>query len=1584
MSVHELLAEMGAAGVRLWVDGDGALRYKAPKGVMTPATARRLAGHKAAVVSFLKGTTAAQSGALEIVPVARDGRLPLSFTQQRLWVMQQIDLRSAAYNVPIRLRLTGPLAVPALGRAFERVVARHEVLRTVFGAVDGEPEQIIQPAAPWHIPVVDLRSEVDPAAALMSLLDKEAKEPFDLAVGPLMRTMLVRENDDSHVLAVTLHHIVIDADAAAVLVAEVMAFYQAECTGRPIRLPNLPVQYADFAAWQRRLLDSDLLADQLSYWRRQLADAPGQLALPTDYPRRADAAPRGRTMTFTVDASLQRRLREVCRDGSYTPFMVLLAVYQSLLARYCNTVDVCVGVPVSGHAQPNAENLIGCFLNALVLRGRLADNPTVGEFLDQTRRTTLEAFDHQEVPVDMVVDAVMDGRRDAGHQPLVQVGFTYREQLDIRRAASAIGAEQLGGLRLEYLPLADTEAKYDLIMGFSEAGDTLEGIIEYRADLFAPETIAYFADRYQFLLSQMLADPQQRISNIALRNEDELKIMLGVNPAAVECLAPLSPPQRDIWLDQVRDPDGVHNCLGWAVHFPCALDAQRWERAVADVTARYSALRTQVHECLEPLAALAYQVVYKPGFVPQELEQVRLAQGDAARLQAVLEERIYRPFDLAQQGLVRHGLVLLGHSETVAFIAAHHLALDGQGLAELMNRICAQYDHLDGPDRSDAAPAADLYPEHLRAARSDFDHAETVEFWRNRTSSCEALDLSLGEARPMAEGAGSSAADRRFVSQPHEMAVRALCRSAGVTPAIYWKIIYAMTLGLYGDARGDFVIQEVIAGRPKGHAKQLGSYFGQVPFVVPGALFGDAKDIRPLLRYAAEDRHQRARHEHLTLLVQNQLLPTAPVRCLYNFYNFLQDHSVASTSGRAMHFPPPVTNQVALVVKTLDGGTELSLQYPTTVLDGGAFLERMLGCSAAVVQAEGRIEPDIFLTPTEATQLQQWAPGVRRTPHAADVGEYLQRGLTQHAANVAVVHGEQQLSCAELDRLSTQAARGLLAAGIKPGEPVAILVEPGLDLLVAIYGVIKAGVPYIPLDCAYPAQRIAHILQDAGCHTLLASSGSRTVGAGWQGQVLAVPELVRAGASSGAMRLPALAPDSLLYLIYTSGSTGKPKGAGVTHAGAVNLLEWYADELAITPDDRALLASAIGFDLTQKNLFAIPACGGSLVIAEGDIPVGSELVSLVAAHQITLINCAPSVFYSAVDSPADLAGLASLRALVLGGEAINVNRLARWLHRADVDCRILNSYGPTECTDVVSAFDLGDARCWMDQAPPIGRAISNVQLHVIDRGLRPVPPGFAGELGIAGVCVGTGYWNNEELSTQKFLGSPFDSGRLYRTGDRVRWSLEGQLSFVGRTDFQIKVRGIRLEPGEVEYALRNLPGVVDALVLGAQDRLVAYVVMAPAETLGEWREQMRQQLPAHMVPDVVVSLPRWPLTANGKIDRQSLPSPETGKRSQVWRPPADEVERALVDMFAEVLGTDEIGVDDDFFALGGHSLMAVQLAARICRQFNVELTGRVLFEQPSVSNVAACIRQLQAQDDLLWRDDDAQPVVPDGYEELAL
>ncbi|NUS62494.1 MAG: amino acid adenylation domain-containing protein, partial [Saccharothrix sp.] len=522
---------------------------------------------------------------------------------------------------------------------------------------------------------------------------------------------------------------------------------------------------------------------------------------------------------------------------------------------------------------------------------------------------------------------------------------------------------------------------------------------------------------------------------------------------------------------------------------------------------------------------------------------------------------------------------------------------------------------------------------------------------------------------------------------------------------------------------------------------------------------------------------------------------------------------------------------------------------------------------------------------------------------------------------VALVDGGTELTYGEVDERANRLAWLLIERGIGPERIVALRMHRSAELVIALLAVIKAGGAYLPVDPEYPAERISFMLDDAR------------------------PALVLTGIPDDAASCPAdrpaipVLPGNAAYVIYTSGSTGKPKAVVNTHAGVASLAVSQTGRYAIGPGDRVLQFSSPSFDLSVIELLMAFPAGATLVIPPPVPLAGSALVEVLAEQRITHAFIPTATLTTVPVQP-----LPALRTLVVGGEACPPALVAAWA----TGRRVINAYGPTESTACASTS--GPLADTTTLPPPLGRPVANARLHVLDAGLRPVPPGVVGELYIGGPGVARGYLRRPALTAGRFVadvsGPP--GSRMYRTGDLVRWRPDGELEFVGRADHQVKLRGFRVELGEIEAQLRDHPDVEQAVVTAQEDRLVAYVV--PPGDVPVLRQFLRDRLPEFMVPSVFVPLESLPLSVNGKLDRAALPAPDLA--SGGGRAPRTPQEELLCGLFAETLGVPKVGIDDDFFVLGGHSLLATRLTARIRATLGAELGLRTLFERPTVAELA--------------------------------
>ncbi|WP_438010575.1 amino acid adenylation domain-containing protein [Sorangium sp. So ce321] len=611
----------------------------------------------------------------------------------------------------------------------------------------------------------------------------------------------------------------------------------------------------------------------------------------------------------------------------------------------------------------------------------------------------------------------------------------------------------------------------------------------------------------------------------------------------------------------------------------------------------------------------------------------------------------------------------------------------------------------------------------------------------------------------------------------------------------------------------------------------------------------------------------------------------------------------------------------------------------------------------------------------EALVLLGWNQTQVPAPLDRTFVELFQERVAEHPDAICAQMGEEQLTYDQLNRSANRVAHALRAVGVGPEQLVAVLDERGLNLLVVILGVWKAGAAYVPLDPRHPSKRLAAILEGSRASVavtgrtlapLLHEAGSQ-LSREARPRVLVAEEVLRG--STMADNLDVVAePGCLAYTIFTSGSTGTPKGAMVEQRGMINHLYAKIRELELGPRDIVAETASQCFDISVWQFMAPLLSGGRVHVVEDAVAYDPmRLLEIVARYRITVLQTVPSFLHVVLGEPCARAlPLGHLRWLISTGEALPPELCERWFHRY-AEIPLLNAYGPTECSDDVTHHVL-DGRV-QGASVPIGRPLANTQIYVVDEQLRPQPVGVRGELLVGGVGVGRGYCGSPDLTAEAFVPSPFSEhagARLYRTRDSARWASNGQLEYLGRLDHQLKVRGFRIEPREIEVVLRHFAEVQDAVVMPRDEgdgnvTLIAYLVSSRPPRIADLDGFVRARLPVYMLPAAYVVLDRFPRTTNGKIDRRALPAPTPGDRptSDDYEAPRGATEAALVEKWAELFDLERVGRHDNFLDLGGHSLLATQLVSWIYEVFQLKLSLRDVFEAPSVERLAERIDALR-------------------------
>ena len=1044
---------------------------------------------------------------------------------------------------------------------------------------------------------------------------------------------------------------------------------------------------------------------------------------------------------------------------------------------------------------------------------------------------------------------------------------------------------------------------------------------------------------------------------------------------------PLSYAQRRLWfLDRLEGESEGHKSATYtiplAVRLVGALDRSALAAALGDIVARHESLRTIFPDVL----GVPRQEVLAADAARPRLAVVEVSEAD---LEEALAGAARRGFDLACEPPLRAQLFALepdedGAREHVLLLVLHHIAADGWSLAPLLRDLGRCYGARCRGAQAELAPLPVQYADYtlwqhaLLGSEEDGSSAiaRQLSFWREALKDLpDQIDLPSDHVRPAVASHRGGSVALTLPASLHGGLVD-LARASGASLFMVLQAGLAALLTRLGSGE-DIAIGSPIAGRTDSALDELVGFFVNT-LVLRTDTSGNPSFRELVGRVRAGNL---AAYGHQELPFERLVEVLNPARSLARHPLFqvmlvLQNNAEAGLelAGLDVRFEPVAGASAKFDLslslgerRGVDGspaGISGTLEYASDLFEASsvaALGERLVRLLEAAVADPGRAIGSLeLLAPAERhTILREW----NATAHAVapvTLPELFAAQAAKTPAATAVVFEDQSFTYGELDARSSQLAHHLRALGVGPEVVVGLCVERSLEMLVGLLGILKAGGAYLPLDPAYPPERIAFMLDDARAPVLLTHSALRAQLPDCDARIVCLdadwPAIAQQPTTAPAV---ALDPHNTAYVIYTSGSTGTPKGVSVTHQNVANLASAQMADFPMRPGDRVLGIASISFDTSIEQKF-LPLLRGACVVLMADVEMQepSAFWDFVSRHAVNYLDTTPSLAAAIVEAaPFDV----TFHRIVLGGEEA-LPSLHHRLRERFGTVPITNTYGPTECCIDATAFVLDEIAD--DSRIPIGRPLSNCCAYVLDSGLAPVPAGVSGELYIAGAGLARGYLGRAGLTAERFVADPFGpaGSRMYRTGDLARWRSDGVLDFLGRADAQLKLRGFRIEPGEIEAALVRHAGVAQAAVIAREDvpgnkRLVAYVVAASDQPpdVAELRSHLGARLPDYMVPSAYVVLERLPLTPNGKLDRRALPAPEVTALSV--RGPRTPQEEMLCGLFAEVLGLERVGIDDNFFALGGDSIMSIQLVSR-ARKAGLLITPRAVFQHQTVAALA--------------------------------
>jgi amino acid adenylation domain-containing protein len=1031
-----------------------------------------------------------------------------------------------------------------------------------------------------------------------------------------------------------------------------------------------------------------------------------------------------------------------------------------------------------------------------------------------------------------------------------------------------------------------------------------------------------------------------------------------VNHASIECVLPLTPLQEGQLFHAEFDETGpgLFN-MYLSAKLTGPVDVVALRAACARMLARHQCMRACFRQDRNNRTV---QVVLRD--VPLRWRQVDLSACPeperAERLERLTEETRSERFDLTKPPLTRFMLVRLAPDRYRFILCTYHAVLDGWSSWLLLGELAQLYER-GGDDTGMPAPPP-LAGYYRWLARQDRAAAENA--WRAALAGLPGPTL-LAPSDPDRWLAPSEAL---AVEVPAELVtrLRGFARSRGLTMNSVFQGAMGLALGT-ATGRSDVVFGGTVTGRSPevpGIENMAGMFLNTLPVRVRQVLSRPERVAGLMARIQAE-QSQLIPHHHLGL-VDIRLAAGQPE--LFDAHMSYQNFPGAGTTGgfpmSDVETDVKTNYTLSIAVQSVGDAIDLDIEYRPDLFDresATSLAQGMVAVLEAVVA-----DPDVLVS-----QVQVLAPQVRRA--LLDLGqgeavaaepELLPELFAARAvvapAETALVCGGVTVSFGELAGRVNRVARWLIAAGVGPGDPVAVFLPRSADSVVALLGVLAAGAMYVPVDVSYPPERVRFMLADAAPRVVITTAELAVVAVGAR---LLVLDSVDAEAELAALadtpveaaeRRGVLTSRDAAYMIYTSGSTGRPKGVVLTHQGLANLAAFEHREKFEPAARRAgrrlrvILVAALSFDAVWNPVLWLLA-GHELHMLDDDVRRDARaLVGYVRERGVDVLEITPSYAEQLLEEGL-LEGPARPSVVQVGGEAVQAG-LWRRIAQAD-GVTGYNVYGPTECTVFTTI-----ARVTGDQ-PVIGCPLPGTRAYVLDEWLRPVPVGLAGALYVAGPQVGRGYWRRPGLTAERFVADPFGLAgeRMYRTGDVARWTRDGVLEFLGRADDQVKLRGFRIEPAEVAAVLAESPAVGQAEVMVRDGALVAYLVAADGSVdVGELRRRAMRTLPDFMIPSAFVVLDSLPLSPNGKLDRGALPAP-SGSHSPVGRGPRDGREEALCRLYAELLGREPIGIDDNFFTLGGHSLLATRLTSRIRTELGAELSVRAVFQAPTVAELAA-------------------------------
>lgn len=1470
---------------------------------------------------------------------SRQGTLPLSYNQQRLWFINQLEGSSGQYNIPWAVQVEGVIDSEILAQAFNLVIDRHEIFKSVFVEKDGKSVMQLRQGCDITLLVEDHFGADE--GLLAQIRREHAKAPFDLATGPLIAVKLLRISDNKSQLLINMHHIISDGWSMGILFNEFSQAYEQLLHGTKWQPKALDYQFVDFASWQHRHLQSDGFKTRLNDWVARLAQYPHVLALKTDHPYPQKRSNLGRMAGFDLGADITAQLNQIAIDHGTTLYATLISAFNVLLYTQSEQSQFLVGSPNGSRQFSEFEPVVGFFVDNLVLPCDLSAKPNFSELLTQNKSVILDAFNGQDIPFDMLVDQ-LKVEREVNRSSLFQVLFTLQNQ--------PLKGIDIEGIELSLITGQTEYSNFDLALGVYESNDELNCAFQYSTELFDAKTIERLIKRFVGMIEQICHNPLVPFEQLT---------ELGSN---------LHPNQMKMVLGQSFYPEENLYNINSSSEIFAEIYPQKMLQAIREVIADNDALHQVIAQIdgvyhLQPIPTEQVPVVYK---------DISNEDDPLAYMNHWIEQQCLYPHDMLRQP-VKFCLMKLNDKHYCLNALIHHLFFDGVSSLKLLVKIDSYYHQLvESNQITDRQPSRyqDLVNEY-QAYRNTKRYKKAQDYWQAILSQpIEPIRFygklpmrGCGKARRAQQllGSISQQLQQQYDASLHDIMLGAL-------------ITYLHRLN--GQSRVSVGV--ALHNRSSQLSKNmLGLVMQIVPLVVdiePTDTFAD------VLLKIQNGMRNCVKHGRYVLEVSEA---GTYMDVLYNYH-------VASLSllagAKAQHtWSKPYKQIASLELQVIsedfsnEGAKVCNFDFREDVFSTQNQDKVLLHFDNLLRDLVARPElPVNLLSLLDDVHTQQLLAHFD-TP--LDIGELtgeqfgaeadfvaLLNAQTQRSPNaIAIAYDGEQISYQQLWQKALSLSQLITAQGVEAGDIVPLMGDRGIDYIVAMVATMVCGGVYLPLNPTSPDQHQQQLLQNSQAALVLATDAHiermSTLCEALNIKVLSAQQIE----TDADLRWQEAAhhPEHLAYVIFTSGSTGTPKGAMISRRSFMNHAQVMVNALQLTEKDVVAQNAQQTFDVSVWQMLVPLLVGARVEVIDDDLAKDPQaLIQCTQQAGITILELVPAILKAMLDmqSQAQQASLTSLRWLIPTGEALPASLIELWFNYYP-DIPMYNAYGPAECGDDISLAKLD--KPVTDGNIPIGYPVNGAKVLVLDKQLQMLPVMVAGEIYIAGPVVGLGYLADPIRTAQSFLPCPYvdDGSRMYKTGDLGYFDDQGLLYTLGREDNQVKLRGQRLELGEIEKCLERFELIESCACILSADKqhIVCFYVSQSAIETSDLRAHCAAQLPQYMVPTFYQPLTQMPLSQNGKLDRHSLVKASANLASGSKTETKGEIETQLAQLWADLLGVDTIGRDDDFFATGGHSLLAAQLVARISKTFAVEVPLKVIFEKPVLMTMAEHIKAEQQQ-----------------------